>query len=274
MNMNMNMNTNRRHILQLAALSTTALALPGHLNAAVTGRSGSPDRLVTHKTFWDNTLSCDNAGVPVSQRSARLATIADFGGTQQCSMLKDSVEGPFFFCTNPGIADIARGQVGAPLIIALRAINAATCQPIADAVIDIWHSDAKGLYSGHNMAVDEAIQSASHTPPVNGDRHCRGALRTDADGIAEFRSIYPGYYVERAIHIHFKVHVGNRAFLTNQAFLPEPDNNAVLALPPYNVPRKGKRITNAQEADWGLPTMKIVERQQTRLAVLDLALSV
>ena len=245
------MNTNRRHVLQLAALSTTALALPGHLNAAVTERSGSPDRLVTHKTFWSNTLSCDNAAVPVSQRSTRLATIADFGAAQQCTLLKNSVEGPFFFCTNPGAADIARRQTGTPLVIALRAINAATCQPIADAVIDVWHCDAKGLYSGQNMVVDEAIKDVSHTPPVNGDRHCRGALRTDADGIAEFRSIYPGYYVERAIHIHFKVHVGNRAFLTNQAFLPEQDNAVVLATAPYNVPRKNKRITNAQEADWG-----------------------
>jgi hypothetical protein len=73
------------------------------------------------------------------------------------------------------------------------------------------------LYSGHNMAIDEPVKSEKHTPPVNGERHCRGALRTDADGIAEFRSIYPGYYVERAIHIHFKVHIGERAFLTNQA---------------------------------------------------------
>jgi protocatechuate 3,4-dioxygenase beta subunit len=242
--------------------------------AAVTERSGSPDRKVTHKTIWNNTLSCDNAAVPVSQRSNRLATLADFGGAQHCTMLKNSVEGPFYFCTNPGAADIARGHAGAPLVIALRAVNAATCQPIADAVIDVWHCDAKGLYSGHNLGVDEAIQETSHTPPVNDDRHCRGALRTDADGIAEFRSVYPGYYVERAIHIHFKVHIGNRAFLTNQAFLPESDNTAVMAMAPYNIPRKVKRIANAQEADWGLSMMKLVERQQTRLAVLDLVLSV
>jgi protocatechuate 3,4-dioxygenase beta subunit len=268
------MNTNRRHLLHLAALSTTALTLPGRALATVTERSGSTDRKVTHTTFWRNTLSCDNAGVPVSQRNGRLATPADFGGAQQCTMLKDSLEGPFFFCTNPGVADIARGQPGAPLVIALRAINAATCQPIADAVIDVWHCDAKGLYSGQNLAVDEPLKETSHTPPANDDRHCRGALRTDADGIAEFRSIYPGYYVERAIHIHFKVHIGNRAFLTNQALLPEPDNAAALSMAPYNMPRKGKRITNAQEADWGLQTMNIVERPPTRLAVMNLVLSV
>ena len=33
-------------------------------------------------------------------------------------------------------------------------------------------------------------------------------------------------------------------------------------------------ITNAQKADWGLPTMKTFQRQQARLAVLDLVLAV
>ena len=99
-------------------------------------------------------------------------------------------------------------------------------------------------------------------------------LFRSADGIAEFRSIYPGYYVERAIHIHFKVHVGNRAFLTSEAHLPESDNAAVQAMAPYNMARKVKRIPNAQEASWNLPTMKVFERRDTRLAVLDLALTV
>lgn len=268
------MNTHRRHLLHLAALSATALAASSRALAGVTDRSGTPDRKVTHATFWRNTLSCDNTGTPVSPRDGRLAMPADFAAAPQCTMLKDSVEGPFFFCTNPGVADIARGLAGVPLSIALRAINATTCQPIADAVIDVWHCDAQGLYSGQNLAVDEAAKSASHTPPVNDERHCRGALRTDADGIAEFRSIYPGFYVDRAIHIHFKVHIGERAFLTNQALLPEADNAAVLAMAPYRLPRKAARIPNAQEADWGLPTMRIVERPTTRLALLDVVLAV
>jgi protocatechuate 3,4-dioxygenase beta subunit len=267
------MNTHRRHVLRLAAASTAAWVWTGHSLAQSVDRSGSPDRQVTNRTFWNKTLSCDNAAVPVSQRTGRLASVADFGSSPQCTMLKDSVEGPFYFCTNPGSADIARGQAGTPLVIALRAVNAATCQPIADAVIDIWHCDARGLYSGHNMVVDEAITNPNHTPPVNGDKHCRGALRTDADGIAEFRSIYPGFYVERAVHIHFKVHIGNRAYLTKEAHLPELLNNSVLAAAPYNGPRRGKRITNAQEGDWGLPTMNVLERQNTRLAVLDVVLA-
>jgi protocatechuate 3,4-dioxygenase beta subunit len=131
-----------------------------------------------------------------------------------------------------------------------------------------------GGIRARTWGVDEAIKDPSHTPPVNDNRHCRGVLRTDADGIAAFRSIYPGYHIERAIHIHFKVHIGTRALLTNQALLPEPVNAAVLAMAPYNVPRKGPRISNAQEADWGQPTMKVIERAGTRLAVLDLVLAV
>ncbi|MEZ5738654.1 MAG: hypothetical protein R3E68_03770 [Burkholderiaceae bacterium] len=258
--------------MRLAALST-AWAWPHHSSAALGERSGSPDRKVIDQAFWSGNLSCDNTAVSVSDRSARLATVADFDSSQSCTMLKNSVEGPFYFCTNPTSADIAQGKAGTPLVVALRAIDAATCRPIANAVIDIWHCDAGGLYSGHDLAVDEAIQATKHTSPSNNERFCRGALRTDADGVAEFRSIYPGYYIERAIHIHFKVHLGNRAYLTNQAHLPEEDNAVVLTHAPYRMPRKAPRIANAAE-DWGLPTMKIVQRRQTRLAVLNLALPV
>ncbi len=265
------MNTNRRRLLHLSALSTAALALPGCGIAAVSERSGSPDRPVVHRAPRSDNLSCDNAAVPASDPGSRLATLADFGQSTSCEMLTDSFEGPFFFCTNPGGAQIAQGKPGDGLRVALRAINAATCQPIPDAVIDIWHCDASGVYSGYGLGVDEAARQSSHSAPATRERYCRGALRTDSDGIAEFRSIYPGYYVGRAIHIHFKLHVGNRAFLTNQALLPEPVNEAVMQLPPYRGPRKRARVTNAQEQGWGLPTMQIVERQQTRLAVMNLA---
>jgi protocatechuate 3,4-dioxygenase beta subunit len=37
----------------------------------------------------------------------------------------------------------------------------------------------------------------------NDDRFCRGILVTDSDGIVRFRTVYPGWYNGRAIHIHF-----------------------------------------------------------------------
>ena len=58
------------------------------------------------------------------------------------------------------------------------------------------------------------------------------------------------------------------------AFVAGDGRRRVLAAAPYDVPRRSPRITNAQEADWGLQTMKVVQRAQTRLAVMGLVLAV
>ena len=42
----------------------------------------------------------------------------------------------------------------------------------------------------------------------NPETFLRGVMLTDTDGVAEFTTIYPGWYVSRDIHIHMKVHVG------------------------------------------------------------------
>ena len=263
------MNYSRRKVLRLSALP--ALSVLAACGAGLkTDQSGAPNRAVVDTSLMTGTLSCDNALVPLSDAANRLSKLADFETSGQCAMIKDSFEGPFFYCTNPNSSDIAKGKEGIPLIVALRALDAATCKPLSNTVIDIWHCDANGIYSGYNLGVDEPIRTARHAEPQNSERACRGALRTDKDGIAEFRTIYPGYYVERATHIHFKAHIGNRAFLTNQAYLPEEINNAVYRLAPYNAPRKAKRLLNTDE-NWSVPTMKVFERNQIRMAVLNLA---
>jgi hypothetical protein len=164
-------------------------------------------------------------------------------------MLKDSARRPVLLLHQPGRGRHRARLPGAPLVIALargqrRHLPAhRRCGDRRLALRRQW-----ACTRARTWRWTKPVKSEKHTPPVNDERHCRGALRTDADGIAEFRSIYPGYYVERAIHIHFKVHIGERAFLTNQALLPEADNAAVMAMAPYNLPRKGPRISNAQEA--------------------------
>lgn len=263
------MNYSRRDVLRLSVLPALGVLSACGL-ALKTDRSGAPNRAVVDTSLMSGNLSCDNASVPLSEAASRLSTIADFDASGQCAMINDSFEGPFFYCTNPNSAEIAKGKAGYPLAVALRAMDAATCRPLTDVVIDIWHCDASGIYSGYNLGVDEAIASVRHAEPDNGERACRGTLRTDQDGIAEFLTVYPGYYVERATHIHFKAHIGNRSFLTNQAYLPEENNEAIYRRAPYNAPRKAQRILNADES-WAVPTMKIIERQQTRLAVLNLA---
>jgi protocatechuate 3,4-dioxygenase beta subunit len=91
----------------------------------------------------------------------------------------------------------------------------------------------------------------------------RGVQITDAQGIAEFKTIYPGHYPGRVNHIHMKVHVGGGATKaaagdaahpgvevyagghvahTGQLFFPEDVSRFVEATHPYSG-RKVRRTT-------------------------------
>jgi protocatechuate 3,4-dioxygenase beta subunit len=56
---------------------------------------------------------------------------------------------------------------------------------------------------------------------------------TDRQGIAEFATLYPGWYHGRAIHIHLKVHLGGHVSHTGQLFFPEEVTEQVAKLAPY-----------------------------------------
>jgi protocatechuate 3,4-dioxygenase beta subunit len=89
---------------------------------------------------------------------------------------------------------------------------------ITAAAVDVWHCDAEGVYSG-----------------VQGDdgTFLRGVQVTDASGEATFRTIFPGWYSGRAVHIHVKVIQGAQAW-TGQLFFDEEAIDAVYALEPYS----------------------------------------
>jgi protocatechuate 3,4-dioxygenase beta subunit len=79
--------------------------------------------------------------------------------------------------------------------------------------------------------------------PTDTSRYLRGVQLTDPQGIAEFTTVYPGWYAGRAIHIHLKVHLGGSATdgkyagghvsHTGQLFFPEDVTDEVAKLEPY-----------------------------------------
>lgn len=79
--------------------------------------------------------------------------------------------------------------------------------------------------------------------PTDKSTFLRGIQLTDANGLAEFDTIYPGWYEGRAIHIHVKVHTRGtvhaqhyelgRVSHTGQIFFPEEVTELVAALAPY-----------------------------------------
>ncbi|MGE7157141.1 hypothetical protein ACQKJ1_25815 [Methylorubrum rhodesianum] len=79
----------------------------------------------------------------------------------------------------------------------LRVIEAGPCTPVAGARVDVWHSDARGLYSGYpGQGDDRAVDTSGQT-------FLRGTQMTDEGGWVSFETIYPGWYAGRATHIHF-----------------------------------------------------------------------
>jgi hypothetical protein len=56
---------------------------------------------------------------------------------------------------------------------------------------------------------------------------------TNADGIVEFVTIYPGWYRGRTVHIHAKVHLDGSTLLTTQLYFDEAVTEAVYASDPY-----------------------------------------
>lgn len=77
-------------------------------------------------------------------------------------------------------------------------------------MIEVWHCDARGLYSGDTSESDDPDSFAGDfctdgNTEAESATFYRGQLVTDADGRVNFTSCFPGWYSGRAIHIHYAV---------------------------------------------------------------------
>ncbi len=62
----------------------------------------------------------------------------------------------------------------------------------------------------------------------------RGMQRTNLNGLALLRTIYPGWYQGRTVHIHVKVHVGGNVVHTGQLYFPDTLTDKVYKKAPYS----------------------------------------
>ena len=130
----------------------------------------------------------------------------------KCVLTPEQTSGPFYFDVEQVREDITEGKKGAPLELLITVVDSSDCKPIKDAIVDVWQADAGGVYSGYrNQGVD-----------TTGQTYLRGIQVTDSEGRAKFRTIYPGIYPGRVPHIHFKVIIDNKSFVTSQFYFP-PD---------------------------------------------------
>ncbi|KQX09508.1 dioxygenase [Streptomyces sp. Root431] len=156
-------------------------------------------------------------------------------------LTSETTEGPYYIDADKIRRDITEDREGIPMILRLKVVDSDTCKPLRGAAVDIWHCDALGIYSGY-----ESLSSGgpggpgggtpptdaptgtppTGTPPTGGPggggggggheeptddkRYLRGTQLTDKHGYVEFRTVFPGWYRGRCVHVHTKVHVGGK----------------------------------------------------------------
>ena len=157
-------------------------------------------------------------------------TAERFDSAATCEVATELTEGPYYFDVDAIRSDIREDREGTLLRLGVRVRDAGSCEPIENAVVDVWHCDALGLYSGFEAASNGAGGSGR----TDEETYLRGAQATDAGGIVEFKTIYPGWYRGRTTHIHAKVHLDKRTLLTTQLYTTKAMDDAVHAGRPYS----------------------------------------
>jgi protocatechuate 3,4-dioxygenase beta subunit len=150
-----------------------------------------------------------------------------------CILSPEVTEGPYWIDSRLTRRDITGGKAGLPLEIAFTVEDARTCKPISGADVEIWHCDARGLYSGFERASQGGGGPGAGSGPTDSKRYLRGHQKADAAGVALFRTVFPGWYRGRTPHIHLKVHVGGNVVHTGQVFFNEATTARVYRQAPY-----------------------------------------
>ena len=155
-------------------------------------------------------------------------------GAVSCILTPEQTEGPYYIPNEAVRRNITDGRPGVPLLLRAFVVNASTCKPIKSAAVDIWHADAGGVYSGFGSGAGNRT-------------FMRGVQRTNAKGLAQFRTVYPGWYQGRTVHIHVKVHLGGNVVHTGQLYFPDAVTDAVYRKQPYSS-RPNRDVRNAADS--------------------------
>ncbi|CAJ2512095.1 Uu.00g077200.m01.CDS01 [Anthostomella pinea] len=141
-----------------------------------------------------------------------LETIFDSNAT--CALVPEVTIGPYWVAGELIRADVTDAEPGVPVHLDLQFVDINTCEPIPDMLIDIWHCNSTGVYSGVNATGQGGLDAT----------YLRGIQGTDADGVAQFDTIFPGHYTGRAPHIHL-MSTENATILSNNTYLSGKPNH-------------------------------------------------
>ncbi|OJJ52459.1 hypothetical protein ASPSYDRAFT_95556 [Aspergillus sydowii CBS 593.65] len=189
----------------------------------------------------------------------------------------ETSNGPYFYPHSQTLRqDIREDEEGVPLSLEIGVIDVDTCEPLTDVLVDIWHCNATGSYSsftglspntefmelysesdGKPFDIHEGLPDLSFLATDN-STWLRGMWPTDKHGVTSFTTIFPGFYIQRAIHIHAQVHtnwtvrsngtlVHGPIVSTGQIFVDEKLGAEIMALEPYASHTEIERVKNEDD---------------------------
>jgi protocatechuate 3,4-dioxygenase beta subunit len=115
-------------------------------------------------------------------------------------------EGPYFTPNSPAKRDLFADSPGGERMLVGGLVLDTACNPLPDALIEIWHADEAGAYDNEGFKL-------------------RGHQMSDANGVWWFETIVPGLYPGRTRHYHFKVQQRGGSILTTQLYFPDEPAN-------------------------------------------------
>jgi protocatechuate 3,4-dioxygenase beta subunit len=191
------------------------------------------DELLTRRNTLLRLAGLVGAGLGIEALKPGDGPAGVASGAVRCVLTPEQTEGPFYIENEKVRRNITDGRRGTPLTLRATVVDASSCKPIKGAAVDIWHCDAGGVYSGFGRG------ASSRT-------FLRGMQRTNASGLALLKTIYPGWYQGRTVHIHVKVHVGGNVVHTGQLYFPDSLTDKVFRKAPYKS-RPGRTTRNSND---------------------------
>ncbi|MET9843283.1 intradiol ring-cleavage dioxygenase [Streptomyces ossamyceticus] len=215
------------------------------------------------------TASADTTG---GTKATPAGSTTASAGEECYRLTSETTEGPYYIDADKIRQDITEDKEGIPFTLRIKVIDSESCAPIGNAAVDIWHCDALGLYSGYESfsegggtAPTDAPSGTpsgapsgaptgeppsggggggGHEEPTSDTRYLRGTWKTDKKGFVTFRTVFPGWYRGRCVHVHTKVHVngewteagyeGGTTCHTGQFFFDEEAVLASAEVEPYS----------------------------------------
>ncbi len=132
-----------------------------------------------------------------------------------CALTEGNPQGPYYIAGAPSKEKLGDTLEGQPLIISGQVLNQ-NCDPIPDAIIDVWQTYSKGNYYFEDFTL-------------------RGKIKADELGQYKLETIFPGKYsqagVMRPAHIHVKVSAPGFSSHTTQLYFEGDEHHDFFVRP-------------------------------------------